>query len=63
MYLKVPLQSGDILTAHLHVVQSHLRRKETEGLSQSTRFPVMKLQTCKLSADLNLNKQTGQQAF
>lgn len=24
-YLKVPLESRDILTAHLHVIQSHLR--------------------------------------
>lgn len=39
MYLEVPLQSCDILTANLHVIESHLRRKETEGLSRSTAFP------------------------
>lgn len=35
MYLEVPLQSRDIFTAHLHIIQSHLRQKETEGLSRS----------------------------
>lgn len=27
-YLKVPFQSCDILTAHLHIIQSDLRQKE-----------------------------------
>lgn len=61
IYLEVPLQSRDVLTAHLHIIQSHLRQKEPEGLSRSTTFLVFPSR--KLSADLNSTKQTSQEAF
>lgn len=41
MYLQVPLQSRDILAAHLRIIQSHLRQKKNEGLKLSTGVAVI----------------------